>query len=93
MKSHLLAVFTAAVIATAVHAEDTVTLHEHPFLPGNYDVIQNGQRAGSVQEDPFQPGEYEVFDRDGQRVGTIRQEPFREQPDERPEAQKGMPGE
>jgi hypothetical protein len=93
MKNHLRVVFAAAVIATAVHAEDTVTLHEHPFLPGNYDMIQNGQRTGAVRQHPFQPGEYEVFDRDGRRVGTIRQEPFREQPDERPEAPTGMPGE
>jgi hypothetical protein len=75
----ILSLLTAAfdlLPAAAAHGEDSVTLHERPFQPGHYDVIEDGQREGTVQERPFQRGEYEVFDRDGRRVREIRQEPF-----------------
>jgi hypothetical protein len=66
-----------AVVPTSAFSEDrSVVVRESRILPGQYDVIEDGKRVGTVKKHPFIDGQFEVFNQSGKREKTIRSDPF-----------------
>jgi hypothetical protein len=77
--SAVVAIALLWLLATpAVAGDERLTIQKSPFTKGEYDVLENGRRTGTVRENPFRPGELELRDRQGRRKATIEKSPFRD---------------
>jgi hypothetical protein len=65
-----------ALVTPAAAGETQRTVRQSPFVPGQYDVLQDGRRVGIVRQNPFLPGQFDVYDSGGRRTETVRQNPF-----------------